>query len=192
LHQTRSNPRMQSDPMLNRYNNQPQYQGGPVYAVGDGRSKDTLHTGGSSGASELYRDSPQTGEGSRTASSQNFAYSPQDGHYGNTQQQQYQDESAYSQRAPFPPRHASQATPTTSTPQLLNNSGYSNTPLTPAGNGGYHQSSQQQHQIPRPPPNDGRPQVPTKAPINLNDSGAQSQNQEQRTSWLKKRFSRAK
>jgi hypothetical protein len=203
------NQRMQSDPMLSRYNSsqapQGQYPVGgsqvQVYpAVPDGRSRDNFSQVASSNQSEIYRDSPHVGSDessmngmSRNVSNPQFSYAPQDTY----QQQQYQDENAYAgQRMVPPPRTASQGlTPTASAPQLAN-LGYNN--VAQQGNGGYHQSNPNlvQQQMPRPPPKDGRlPPVPSKtptAPMSLNDPNQMSQKQEQRTSWLKKRFSRAK
>jgi hypothetical protein len=163
-----------SNPALNRYNGQGPPQAGAVYAVGDGRSKDTLHTAGASNT------------GSEDSGGVHPGY-PEAG-------QQY------------PPRYASQTSapgPMQSAPQLAsNNYAYNNsTPAVP--NHGYYQSNpnlvqqypgSQQNLLQRVPvKTEGRPPAPPpkSAPIQLNNPNPPQAQQQQRTSWLKKRFSKS-
>jgi len=149
--QMRSNPRLQSDPMLNRYN---------------------------SAQNVAYQ-----GQNGEMVNGQQYSYAPQDAGYGQ------QDENAYAQGAQHPPRFASQQAPAVSSPQL-GSYGYGNAQQQ---QGGYYQSSPNlaQQQMPRPLPKDVKPLPPAKGPIRL-DNPNPPQQKEERTSWLKKRFSRSK
>jgi hypothetical protein len=175
LHGGGYNQYSRSVPALNRYG-QGVPQQGPVYAVGDGRSRDTLYTGASNAGSE---DSGGVHPG-----------------YPDPQAQQMPQ---------YPARYASQQGPMQSAPQLaINYPSYNNSTqgLSPLG---YHQSnsslaqqqqySSQQNLIARVPvkANDARPPAPPpKAlPIQLNNPNPPQAREQQRTSWLKKRFSKS-
>jgi hypothetical protein len=172
-------PRMQSDPSRG-------YGPGPgPQVLGNTRSKDTLNTGNSA-TSEQWNNStnPTSEEGSIERANGVMGAMPgqQYSNYNDNYQAGYSDEeTGYGRNNGYPPRQASMGAPTPT--------GY-------GGNGGgYYPNQQNGAMIPRVPVKDSRPAPPPKQLIPLSSNSVpngavQSVQQKQRSSWIKKRFSR--
>jgi hypothetical protein len=203
---------------LNRYNGPASGGNGhPQYQHGDGRSRDNLYTGGASsaGGSDAYRGSPQASEESGY-DGYGGQYFPQDQQQPQQMQFPPRGASSLNPMASAPQLSSNNNTGN----QFNYNGGAGGPPQPPphANNGGYYASnpnlaggpqypgSQSQQQLNRVPvvpqkgtsalPSGGPvggsgppPPPPKTGPIKLNDSSTKAE-QPQRTSWLKRRFSK--
>jgi len=181
---------MQSDPSPNRYAGGQSAggqgsggQGAGLYpAVGNSRSRDTLNTNGASSGSEQWKDStvPTSEESSLNRANgvmrANGGY--QDG-YG----PQYSDDERGPPRSGYGPRPAQYNTPNSGDYYPQNLQGGHRGPPVPSkfNNGGG-----------APPPVPQKNIISLGAPSDVPSGAVQSAGSQQRTSWLKKRFSRVK
>jgi hypothetical protein len=168
---------MQSDPSRN-YG-----PPGPGYPAYNTRSRDTVNTGNSSGSEQWHNSTNPTSEESSVERANGVA-KPLPGQqysYNDAYGPGYSDEEYGHSRNNYPPRQASMGQ---STPMGYGNNG-----------GGYYSNQQTAAQPPRPPAKENRPAPPPKSTISLNavpvpGSMQQSQQQQVRASWFKKRFSK--
>jgi hypothetical protein len=180
----RFNQRMQSDPSPNRYagGQGAGRQGAGLYpAVGNSQSRDTLNTNGASSGSEQWKDSTvPTSEESSLDRANGVVRA--NGGYQEGYGPQYSDDERGPPRNGYGPRTPQYSSPNGGGYYPQNQQGGPRGPPVPSkfGGGG------------APPPPSQKNVISLGAPSNVPSGAVQPARSQQRSSWLKKRFSRGK